>query len=143
MKYSNTTKKEVHQRGEAGAYIIEAALVLPIIVFCIFTLFDFSFILFQNQTFVHRARTAVRYGAIYPSSLTAIQNIVLYGQTSGSGAGLFGLLASNVSVTRTGEGTTADRITVVISNFQFNRITPGWSGPIVGKPITASITVEN
>ena len=138
----NAIGKRRGQR-QRGSMIIEASLTLPVLIFCIFTLFDFSLILFQHQTFVHRARAAARYGAINPGNLTAVQQLVLYGPAGGSGPGLFGLQASNVNVTRYGQGTAADRITIVISNFQFNRITPGWSGKFTGKPITVSIPVEN
>jgi len=69
--------------------------------------------------------------------------MVLYNQTTGSGSGLLGLQASNVSVTRSGQGTTEDSITVTIAGYQFNFVTPGWAGTFTGRSITVCIPVEN
>ncbi len=63
--------------------------------------------------------------------------------SAGAGAGILGLEPANVNVTRSGQGTTDDRITVTISGYQYNLITLGWAGSYNGKPITVSIPVEN
>jgi hypothetical protein len=60
------------------------------------------------------------------------------------GAGILGLVPSNVSVTRDGTaGATDDRITVTISGYQYQFITLGWAGTYNGKTITVIMPVEN
>jgi hypothetical protein len=70
-----------------------------------------------------------------------MKNMVLYNATTGSGTGLFGLTASNVSATRSGSGTNEDRVIVTISGYRFPAIAPAMRA--TGKPITASMPVEN
>jgi hypothetical protein len=123
--------------------MIEATLTLSLFLTVLFSLYDFGWVLFFEQTLVHQARTAARYGAVNPGDLTAIQNMAVYSATSGSGSGIFGLRTSNVTVTRNGQGTTSDRITVTISGYQYTLITLGWAGSYNGKDITVSIPVEN
>ncbi|HLY17926.1 MAG TPA: TadE family protein [Bryobacteraceae bacterium] len=126
-----------------GAALVESALTLPLFVLLWFSLFDMGWIMFFQQTMAYQARSAARYAAVNPGNLTAVQNLVLYNQTSGSGAGVLGLQAANVAVTRTGQGSTEDRINIVISGYQFTLITPGWAGAYTARPISVSIPVEN
>lgn len=130
--------------GRRGSALIEATLTLSVFLTVLFSLYDFGWVLFYEQTLVHQARSAVRYGAVNPGNLTTIQNVAVYGTTAGgSGSGIFGLAPSNVNVSRSGQGTTDDRLTVTISGYQYNLITLGWAGTYTGKPITVSIPVEN
>src|SRR5579872_91077 len=136
----NTLHKS--RAARRGSAMIEAALTLSLFLTMLFSIYDFGWILFFHQTLVHQARTAARYGAVNPGDLTAVQNMAVYSSTSGNGTGLFGIVPDNVNVTRSGQGTTADRITVTISGYQYTVITLGWAGAYDGKPITASIPVE-
>ena len=134
------TRGCIHQRGSA---LIEATLTLTLFLTFLFSLFDFGWVMFYHQTLVHQARTGARYGAVNPGDLTAVQNMVLYNQTTGSGSGILGLQASNVSVGRSAAGTTNDRINVTVSGYKYVLITFGWAGSYTGKPITVTIPVEN
>jgi Flp pilus assembly protein TadG len=129
--------------GRRGSALVEATLTLSLFLTILFSLYDFGWVLFFHQTLVHQARTAARYGAVNPSDLSAIKNMAVYSATSGAGTGLFGLAPANVTVNRTGQGTTSDRITVTISGYQYTLITLGWAGAYTGKDITISIPVEN
>jgi Flp pilus assembly protein TadG len=124
----------------AGTALVEAALSLMLYMYIVFSLFDFGYVMYMHQTLANRAQSAARYGALNPTDITGIKNYVLYNQSTGSGTGLFGLTSSNVTATRTGSGTSADRITVSISSFHYPMISPGFSG--TGKTITVSIPVE-
>jgi hypothetical protein len=129
--------------GEAGNAMIEAALTLSLFLTIMFSLFDFGFDLWQYQTIVARARNAIRYGAANPTDTTGMQNLFLYNQTTAGTHPLFGLAASNVTVTRTGSGTNDDRLTMGITGFTFTRVTMGWAGKKNGNPVTVGISVEN
>jgi len=65
---------------------------------------------------------------------------VLFNQATGSGTGIFGITAGNVTATRLGSGTTADRVVVTVTAFNYPMISPGFSG--VAKPISTTVPVE-
>ena len=131
-------------RNQRGNAIIEATLTLILFSTMVFSLFDFGWMLFYHQTLMNQARAAVRYGATNPSDTTGIQNMVLYNNTSGSGSGVLGLTASNVTVNRSGTaGGIDDRIVVKITGYHYNLITFAWAGSHAGQDIIVAIPVEN
>lgn len=141
-----TKPMKLRQDGkcEQGSAVIEATLVLMVYLIFLFSLFDFGFSLYVHQTLVHQARSAARYGAVNPGDTTAIKNMVLYGNTTGSGNGVLGMPPSAVTVTRAGTTNGPDdRIVVTISGYHFTFITAGWAGPRTGRQIVATISVEN
>ncbi len=135
-----TRRRSVH-----GNAIVEASLTLMVFLIFVFSLFDWGVSLYLNQSVVHQARVGARYGAVHPDDLTAIKNMVLYNDTTARpGAGIMGLQASGVTVTRAGTPNTAtDRIVVNVKGFNFTWITPGWAGKHTAKAITVTIPVEN
>ena len=128
-------------RRESGTALVESSLTLLLFTSILFSLFDIGYIMFLHQTIAARVEAAARYASLNPTDTTGTQNYVLYYSTTGSGPALFGLTASNVSVTRTGSGTNDDRVVVTVSGYRFPAISPGMSGQ--GKPITVSMPVEN
>ena len=144
--------KPKRSSSRRGSSLIEAGLTLSLFLTILFSIYDFGWTLFLHQTLVHRARTAARYAAINPGDLAGAKNLVLYNQNGvvqtalavAGTAGTFGVLPSNVTVTRNGTaGTTEDRISVNISGYHFLMITFGFAGTHAGKPITVSVPVEN
>jgi hypothetical protein len=142
-------KRNPSRRGNA---LVEAALTLSLFLTILFSIYDFGWTLFLHQTLVHRARTGARYAAINPGDLIGARNLVLYDQNTvvqtalavAGTPGTFGVLPSNVTVTRNGAvGTTEDRISVNISGYHFLFITFGFAGTHDGKPINVSVPVEN
>jgi len=129
--------------GEAGSAMVEAALTISLFLTAWFSLFDFGFDLWQYQTIMARARSAVRYGATNPTDTAGMQNMFLYNKTTAGTAPLFGLAASNVSVTRSGSGTNDDRLTLGVTGITFTRITMAWAGKQNGVGVTVGIPVEN
>src|SRR5258708_19530921 len=105
--------------GRRGNALVEATLTLSLFLTILFSLYDFGWVMFFHQTLVHQARTGARYGAVNPGDLTAVQNMVLYNQTTGSGAGMLGLQATNVSFARSDAGTTVDRINVTLPRYNY------------------------
>jgi hypothetical protein len=129
---------------QKGSALLEATLVLMLFLTFMTSLFDFGYSLFLHQSFVHAARSGARYGAINPDDLTAIKNMVLYNQTTGSGNGTMGLAPSAVTVARNGiPGGSDDRIVVTVSGYTFTWITPGVAGTKTGNSIVMTLPVEN
>jgi Flp pilus assembly protein TadG len=129
------------RKRQAGTALVETALSLTLFTYIVFSLVDFGYVMFMFQTLASRAETAARYGSLNPTDTTGMQNLVLYSSTTGSGAGMFGLTSSNVVATRSGSGTTADRVTVKVTNFHYPMISPGMSG--TGRDISVTMPVEN
>ena len=126
-----------------GSALIESSLVLMVLLTLVFGIFDFGYVMFEHHTLLHNARTAARYGAIHPSDLEAVRNLVLYGQTAGSSnPGFFGLDSSMVSVTRDDSWTAEDRIVIEISGYHYTLVTPFLAGTFEGRPIQVSLPVE-
>jgi Flp pilus assembly protein TadG len=135
-------------RGERGAAVIEASLVLMVFLVLVFSLFDFGFVLYVHHTLMHQARSGARYGAVLEfdaAATTAITNMVLYDSPDAGTrtTGVLGLTAANVSVQRQGEGTNEDRILVTITGFKYPLITPGMAGIHNGQDISVSMPYEN
>src|SRR5437870_2818707 len=90
------------QRRSKGAVFVEAGFVFIIFAFMLMGAFDFGQFLFIHQALVERSRSAARWGAVTnPTDTTAIQNMVIYNQTTvsvGVSSGIFGLTSSMVSV---------------------------------------------
>jgi Flp pilus assembly protein TadG len=135
------TIKSDRKRRQAGTALVETALSLTLYTYIVFSLVDFGYVMYMFQTLSQRAENAARYGALNPTDSTGMQNYVLYNAATGSGSGIFGLTSSNVTATRSGSGTTADRVTVKVTNFHYPMISPGMSG--TGKDIIVTIPVEN
>jgi len=140
-RHRRTMTNKPHRRRQAGTALVETALSLMLYMSIVFSLVDFGYVMYMFQTLSARAGSAARYGSLNPSDTSGMQNYVLYNAATGSGTGIFGMTSSNVVATRTGSGTTADRVTVRITNFHYPMISPGMSG--TGKDISVTIPVEN
>src|SRR4051812_21479257 len=128
-----------------GGSLVESTLVMMVLLTLFFSIFDLGYVLFEHHTLLHQARTAARYGAIYPDDLPAIRNMVLYGKTAAphqNPPGVFGLQTSMVSVARRDDWTPEDRIVITVSGYHYTLITPFMAGVFTGRPISVSAPVE-
>ena len=133
------------KRQCSGSALIEATLIIMSLLVVLLSIINFGDILFQHQTLLYQARRAARYGAVNPSNMTAVQNIVLYGQTSlpqEHRPGMFGLTSEMVTVARNDAGTSEDRIGVQIQDYNYTLVLPFLAGTFKGKPIQVSLPVE-
>lgn len=132
--------KLTNRKRRAGTSLVESALTLGLYTSIVFSIFDFGYVMYMHQTVANRVQSAARYGALNPTDTTGMQNVVLYNSSTGSGTGIFGITASNVTASRTGSGTNADRITVTVTSFRYPMISPGFSG--TAKAISSTMPVE-
>lgn len=109
------------QRGQA---LVESVLTLTAFLAIFMGMIEVGEILYIHQTLVERTREAVRWGAVNTwdntNSPTQITNMVLYGTSSpaNNATPIFGLTASNVSVTRPQpDYSSADRVVVSVSGY--------------------------
>ena len=136
MKTKKTRKRQ------RGSVLVETALIFTTFAFLLIGAFDCGQFLFIHQALVERARSAARWGVVNdPTNVTAIQNMVLYNQTTGSGSGYFGLDSSMVQVTNPGSGTDNYRVVVFITNYPYTVLSPYIGGTHIGPNITMSFPV--
>jgi len=132
-------------KSRRGQSTVEGALVILVFLATLIGIFDLGQVLFIHQTFAARARSAARYAVLYPTETAAIKNMVLYGQSTvpaGATSGVFGLDSSMITVTRSDNGTSEDRVVVSIVNYPYRLFSPWIGGVFTGRPIVASFTVE-
>jgi Flp pilus assembly protein TadG len=131
------------QKQSKGAVIIETGLIFIVFAFMLMGAFDFAQFLFIHQALADRARSSARWGAVNdPTNSSAIQNMVLYNQTtvpSGATSGVFGLTSSMVTVTTADSGTDDYRLIVSITNYPYTMISPLIGGTYTGPNISISI----
>lgn len=124
--------------------MVESALVLLLFVVTLIGTFDVAQFLFYHQSLTERVRGAARYAAVNTFDTTAVQNMVLYNQsTAPSGRNPdFNLTSSMISVQRYDTNTPEDRVVVTVSNYPFLFITPFIAGWAHGMTITACNSYE-
>jgi len=133
----------MRRRRQHGGTLVESTLVLMVMLTLMFSIFDLGYVMFEHHTLLNQARAGARYGSINPSDLTAIRNVVMYGQpVHEQGNGFFGLKSSMVAVQRHNSWTPEDRITITISGYHYTLITPFLAGSFTGRPIAITIPVE-
>lgn len=111
------------RRDERGVQLVELALALPILLILFGTAAEFGRYFYEYTTVAKAARVGARYLINKePSSVedAAAKNIVVYGNTAGSGTPILsGLSTGNVDIVKTGGvGGHPATITVQIINFK-------------------------
>ena len=87
---------------EKGAAMVEGALVMLSLLAMLLFIMDMGRILLMEQYIAYRAEATVRQAAVNNWTSADAQNYLVYNDTSGSGPGLMGLTASEVSYTTVG-----------------------------------------
>lgn len=119
-----------------GSALVETGLTLTAFMFMLIGIADFGQFLFVHQALVERARYSARWGALSdPSNVAAIQNMVVYNQTTAIGNGYLGLTASNVNVTNPGAGTDDSRVAISIHDYSYTVLSPYIGGTYTGPNI--------
>ena len=116
------------QNKRRGQAMVESALIMMIFVPVLIGIADFGQFLYFHQSLTDRARTAARYGAVhvYTNSGSDIQNVAVYNNPDSTGATalLPNMTTDMVTATLDDAGTDTARITVTISNYPFNFLSP-------------------
>jgi Flp pilus assembly protein TadG len=131
---------------ERGSAILEGSLVLLTFILLLLGTVDFGQVLYFHQALTDRARAAARYGAIYPTDTTGIQNMAIYNQptTSGSPTPMIGgLTSSMIAVSNLDINTDNARVVVTISNYPIQFFSPYIAQAFNNRPIMATATAES
>ena len=135
------------RRVRKGQGLVEASLVLMTLLLLVIGILDFAQLLFFLQTFTERARAGARYAVANNFDTQTITNVVLYNSPTAPGGnppGLFGLTASEITVTRYDAGDKVkDRIEVKISNVPLAFYSPLIKGSYTHRPFRVVRSVES
>lgn len=121
----------MRKRKERGQALVETGLVMLIFLPVLFGILDFGQFLYLHQSLSERVRAAARYGAVHTyTDGSAIVNVAIYNDASGSSNGATPLLpnlqSSNstgngyVTATLSGAGTDDALITVTITKYPYS-----------------------
>jgi Flp pilus assembly protein TadG len=140
------------RKKQSGQAAVESALVMLIFLPVLIGILDFGQFLYFHQSITERARAAARYGAVhtYTDGSDSV-NVAIYNDPAGTANGAAALLpyltataGANGTVTATLSGATTDdaRITVTISNYPYNFLSPFMSKATQLRTITATQPYE-
>ena len=120
------TKPRNPRRGQT---LVESALTLIVFLPVLIGIADFGQFLYLHQTLADRARAAARWGAVhaYTNSGNHIKQYAVYNMTDppdGTAGMLPNLTTDLVTATLDDANTDSARITVTISNYPFNFLSP-------------------
>ena len=149
------TRSRKRQRGQA---IVESALTMLIFLPVLIGILDFGQFLYFHQSLTERARAGARYGAVHTfGDGSEAVNVAIYNNPAGAGGGATALLPcivtsctandgsavqATVTATVSNAATDDSRVTVTITNYPFNFISPFMSKSTWLRTIRASQTYE-
>jgi len=94
------------RRDDRGLQLVETAIVIPIFLMLFGATAEFGRYFYEYTTLAKAARMGTRYlsdAPVIPANDTAAKNLVVYGNTAGTGSPIMtGLTTSNVVITRQG-----------------------------------------
>lgn len=144
------------RRTQHGAALIELALITPMLLLLTFITTEFGRAVYEYNAVVKSTRDAVRYLSVQTPNthITEARNLIVYGNTAGTGAPLArGLSLSNVPAgtcctwQAAGANPIITTVTVRVSSYAFHSMFPsvmgvvftGANGNIVFSDITATM----
>ena len=124
-----------HPRREAGAALVEFAIILPLVVLLLFGIVEASWAFSQANDVRHGAREGARLAAVDWGDVTAIGNEVCDRMDIG-GSIVTVTLGAATSPAESGSRGSEGRITVEVTYQSITGFLDGWLG---GKQITSDI----
>ena len=111
------------RKDERGTQLVELAIVLPIFILLFGATAEFGRYFYEYTTLAKASRAGARYlatAAVNSTEDTTAKNIVVYGNSAGSGSPiLYGMTTANVTITRQGGVPVLPQtVKVQISNFK-------------------------
>jgi Flp pilus assembly protein TadG len=133
------------RRDESGLQLVEVTIVLPLLLILLAATAEFGRYFHEYTNLAKAARVGSRYLSTAPTvaaSDAAARNIVVFGNTNGSGAPILpGLTTSHIVITRTG-GTAVIPETIKVEIQGYKHQTVFDLGALVSKKWSLNIDVK-
>jgi Flp pilus assembly protein TadG len=131
----------------SGQALVESALIMLVMLPMMIGIADFGQFIYFHASLTDRVRAGARYGAVhtYTSPGTDIKKFTVYeNATPADGAAplIYNLTTSLVTATLDDAGTDSARITVTITDYPFNFLSPYMSKSTWYRTITATEPYE-
>ena len=115
------------RKDELGTQLVEAAIVVPIFLMLFAATAEFGRYFYEYTTLAKAAQAGARYlssNMVEPIEDTRAKNLVVYGNTAGTGTPILpGLATTNVDIERVGEfPLVPETVTIKIVNYQHQSI---------------------
>ena len=123
----NKNKFKQSRKHERGATLVEFSIAATVFLTLMFGVLEFGRALWLHNALSDAARRGARYAALHTSGdVTAVRNVVVYGNPAGGTNPLVQDLnpTTNVNVTYNGYGLDSGTVTVSITNYQFQFVLP-------------------
>jgi Flp pilus assembly protein TadG len=137
------------RRSQAGAAMLESALVLVTVLSMVVFVMDMGRMLLLQQFFTERARSGVRAAVVNSWDATSVANFICYGSTSApdggtATAGYLGLLPAQVHFTTVADsGINDGRAVVKINGVRMFSWIPGIAGTYTAAPVVATMPMQS
>jgi hypothetical protein len=143
-----STHTTLHRRkNQKGSNVVESALVLLTLMAMILFIMDMGRILLMQEYIAERTRLTVRNAVVNNWTATATKNFLVYNSTTapnGGGAGVLGLLTSQVSYQALGTAGTPDyRLQVKVSGVPATTFIPFMAGNYTLAPVVATMPAQS
>ena len=141
------TDKAARRKRQRGQAFVETALIFTVAIGMILFILDMGRILLMEQLVAERARQGVRNAVVNNWDDTAVANYVAYGSTTaptGGGAGLMGLMPSEVKITRYADSGIGDaRYKLTVTGISMFTWIPYIAGKYTAPAVTATMPVQS
>ena len=123
----NKNKFKQSRKHERGATLVEFSIAATVFLTLMFGVLEFGRALWLHNALSDAARRGARYAALHTSGdVTAVRNVVVYGNPAGGTNPLVQDLnpTTHVNVAYNGYGLDSGTVTVSITNYQFQFVLP-------------------
>jgi hypothetical protein len=126
------------KRTQQGVAVLELAFILPLLLVMTFVVTEFGRAIYQYNTLTKSVRDAARYLSVQTpgTQMTQAKNLVVYGNTAGTGTPLaLGLSVSHVpdpTWQASGSNPVISAVTIRISGYTFQSVFPSVFGLPLG-----------
>ena len=119
--------------NERGATLVEFSIAVTVFLIAMFGVIEFGRALWAHNALTDASRRGARYATLHtPTDITAIQNVVVYGDPAGGTQPIVpNLTTDNVTINYSDIGVNKGTVSVGIDKYQFQFVIP-----LIGSSIT-------
>lgn len=139
------TRKKSYRNNERGSTLVEFAIGVTVFLMALFAVLEFGRALWTHNALTDAARRGARYAALHTAADVAkVQNVVVYGNESGTGQPLVNnLTTAQIDVAYNDFGLNDGTVTVSITEYEFEFVIPVLGTTITMPDYKTTLTAES